>query len=125
MTHPPSFSTEPRMLYAELVTQDLMRFDAEAGSWQAPFAMLLLHAESIASFRLAGRPVQARHVALASLNRTLSRDAKLVVANARGIEMLLGRADGLTVEAMVELQRVLSSALPYLPNEEIEIGCRN
>ncbi len=104
--------TVPQELLALLdeATQELTRFDAEAGVLVAPFTSVLLRTESASSSQIENLTSSAKQVALAELGAARSKNAELVVANVRATEVALRLAGDLDEGAIIEMQRALLGA---------------
>src|SRR5690606_7369466 len=70
---------------ADDASQELARFDAEAGMIAAPFAAILLRSESASSSEVENLTSSAKQVALAEIGESRSGNAQLVVANVRAM----------------------------------------
>lgn len=85
----------------------LTRFDAEVGTLHAPFASILLRAESSASSEVEQLTASAKQVALAHLGEARSANAQLVVANTSAMETAVSLADELDAAAVIAMHRVM------------------
>ncbi|KUF06361.1 Fic family protein [Leucobacter sp. G161] len=92
---------------ADDASQELARFDSEAGRIAAPFASILLRSESASSSEVETLTSSAKQVALAELDASPSGNAKLVVANVRAMTAALELADGIDEEAIIAMQHAL------------------
>ena len=85
----------------------LVRFDAEIGTLTAPFAAILLRAESASSSEVENLTASAKQLALAEIGQTDSVDARLVVRNVAAMEAAIALSDRLDTEAVLTMHRVL------------------
>lgn len=99
----------PQELLALLdeATQELTRFDTEAGALVAPFTSVLLRTESASSSQIENLTSSAKQVALAELGAARSKNAELVVANVRATEAAIKLSGNLDEQAIIEMQRAL------------------
>ena len=95
---------------ADDASKELTRFDAEAGSFAAPFAAILLRTESASSSEVEHLTASAKQVALAELDRSDSANAQLVVANVRAMRAAIALADRLDEEAIIAMHEALLEA---------------
>ena len=95
---------------ADDASKELTRFDAEAGSFAAPFAAILLRTESASSSEVEQLTASAKQVALAELDRSDSPNAQLVVANVRAMKAAIGLADRLDEQAIIAMHEALLEA---------------
>lgn len=102
----------PQELLALLdeATQEIARFDAEAGATMAPFIAVLLRTESAASSQIENLTSSAKQLALAELGVARSRNAALVVANVRATEAAVRLAQVVDERAIVDMHRALLEA---------------
>ncbi len=99
--------TAETLAAADDASQELARFDSEAGRIAAPFASILLRSESASSSEVENLTSSAKQVALAELDASSSGNAKLVVANVRAMTAALELADGIDEEAIIAMQHAL------------------
>nr|WP_197536883.1 Fic family protein [Ilumatobacter coccineus] len=92
---------------ADEATAELVRFDAEMGSEIAPFAAILLRAESAASSRIENLTASAQAVALAELGDTSRRNATEIVANTTAMTAAIALADRLDAAAILAMHSAL------------------
>lgn len=96
---PPFIAGTPVGLPAEVIaladdaSQELARFDAEAGMIAAPIASILLRSEAASSSEVENITPGAKQVALAEIGESKSLDARLVVANVRAMTVALKLSD--------------------------------
>ena len=95
---------------ADDASKELTRFDAEAGSFAAPFAAILLRTESASSSEVEHLTASAKQVALAELDRSDSPNAQLVVANVRAMQAAIALADRLDEQAIIAMHEALLEA---------------
>lgn len=112
---------------ADDASQELTRFDAEAGLIAAPFASILLRTESASSSEVENLTSSARQVALAEIGRAGSANAQLVVANVRAMHAaidLSAHINELSILAMHDA--LLRKSAPHLVgqwrSEQVWIG---
>ncbi|MEB0202985.1 Fic family protein [Cryobacterium sp. 5I3] len=98
--------TELQALTEEAVSE-LARFDAEVGHLTAPFAAVLLRAESAASSEIEHLTSDAREIALAELGERASEDAQLIADNVRAMQVALAMAESIDGIAILEMHRAL------------------
>jgi len=91
---------------AEDATNEISRFDAEAGAEIAPFAAVLLRSESAASSRIENLTASARAIAQAELGHG-SRNASLIVANERAMRAAIALADRIDAPAILDMHDAL------------------
>lgn len=102
---------EPEALaVADDASKELTRFDAEAGSFAAPFAAILLRTESASSSEVEHLTASAKQVALAELDRSDSANAQLVVANVRAMQAAITLSDHLDEQAIIAMHEALLEA---------------
>lgn len=100
---------------ADDASKELTRFDAEAGSFAAPFAAILLRTESASSSEVEQLTASAKQVALAELDRSDSPNAQLVVANVRAMKAAIGLADRLDEQAIIAMhEALLEASAPHI-----------
>ncbi len=100
------FESELQAL-AEEAANELVRFDTEVGQITAPFASILLRAESASSSEIENLTSGARQIALAELGKHASRNAQLIVANVRAMQAALDLSESITGDAIVQMHRAL------------------
>ena len=91
----------------EEAASELARFDTEVGQMAAPFASILLLAESAASSKIEHVTSSAREIALAELGVQASEDAQLIVGNVRAMHAALARSESIDGTAILEMHRAL------------------
>jgi Fic family protein len=92
---------------ADDASQELARFDAEAGTIAAPFASILLRSESASSSEVENLTSSAKQVALAELGESGSGNARLVVANVRAMNAAIALSDDLDEQSILAMQAAL------------------
>lgn len=92
---------------ADDASQELARFDAEAGMIAAPFASILLRSESASSSEVENLTSSAKQVALAEIGESKSGNARLVIANVRAISAAIALSDRLDEESILAMQDAL------------------
>ena len=92
---------------ADEASQELARFDAEAGTFVAPFAAILLRSESASSSEVENLTAGAKQVALAGIGASSSANARLVMANTRAMEAALRLSDQLDEDAVIAMHDAL------------------
>src|SRR5690554_506011 len=92
---------------AEDATQELARFDAEAGRMIAPFTAILLRTESASSSQIENLTSSAKQVALAELGLARSRNAELVVANVNATAAAVRLAEEINETAIIAMHGAL------------------
>jgi len=96
---PPFIAATPVVLPAEVIaladdaSQELARFDVEAGLIAAPFASILLRSEAASSSEVENITPGAKQVALAEIGASKSGNERLVVANVRAMNVALKLSD--------------------------------
>lgn len=99
---------EPEVLTAaDEASQELARFDAEAGTFVASFAAILLRSESASSSEVENLTAGAKQVALAGIGASSSANARLVMANTRAMEAALQLSDQLDEDAIIAMHDML------------------
>lgn len=99
---------EPEVLAAaDEASHALARFDAEAASFVAPFAAILLRTESASSSEVENLTAGAKQVALAEIGASSSSNARLVTANTRAMEAALRLSDRLDEDAVIAMHDAL------------------
>ena len=91
----------------EEAASELARFDAEVGQIAAPFASILLLAESAASSKIEHISSGAREIALAELGVQASVNAQLIVGNVRAMQAALALSGFIDGNAILEIHRAL------------------
>ena len=99
-------SATTRSLATEAATE-IARFDAEVGSDIAPFAVILLRSESVASSRIENLTASAKAIALAELGDTSRQNATVIVANTTAMQAAIALADSLDGEAILAMHFAL------------------
>ena len=92
---------------ADEASHALARFDAEAGALAAPFPAILLQREAAASSELANITAGAREVALVKIGSAGSGNARLIVANARALQVAGTLDRDLDEHAVLDMNAVL------------------
>ncbi|MDY7541804.1 Fic family protein [Cryobacterium sp. 5B3] len=100
------FDSELNALTEEAASE-LARFDAEVGKMAAPFASILLLAESAASSKIEHITSGAREIALAELGERASENAQLIVGNVRAMQAALSLSGSIDGTAILEMHRAL------------------
>ncbi|MFZ4843976.1 Fic family protein [Mycetocola saprophilus] len=110
----PPFIAEARLALSDEVialaddaSQELARFDTEAGLIAAPFASILLRSESASSSEVENLTSSAKQVALAELGESKSGNARLVVANVRAMTAAIALSDQMDEEAIIAMHDAL------------------
>lgn len=111
---------------AEDASNEIARFDAEAGAEIAPFSAILLRSESAASSRIENLTASARAIAEAELGHG-RRNAALIVANERAMSAAITLADRLDAPAILDMHdALLRESNPAIAgrwrNEQVWIG---
>lgn len=130
---PPLIAAAPVLLAAETIaladdaSQELARFDAEAGMIAAPFASILLRTESASSSEVENLTSSAKQVALAEIGESRSGNARLVVANVNAMKAAIALSDQLDEESVLAMHDALQrdSAPEYTGHwrdEQVWIG---
>ncbi|ALE93765.1 cell filamentation protein Fic [Arthrobacter alpinus] len=130
---PPFIAAAQLVLPAETIaladdaSQELARFDAEAGMIAAPFASILLRSESASSSEVENLTSSAKQVALAEIGESKSGNARLVVANVRAMTAAIALSDQLDEHSIIAMHDALlrDSAPEYVGhwrNEQVWIG---
>jgi len=83
------------------------RFDAEFGSVAAPFATLLLRAESASSSQIENLSASAQAVAEAEIGERQRGNAALVVANVRAMRAALNLSEDISDASIIEMHTAL------------------
>ncbi|TFD28665.1 Fic family protein [Cryobacterium lyxosi] len=91
----------------EDVASEMARFDAEVGHLPAPFALVLLRAESAASAEIENLRSGAREIAMAELGGRASDDAQLIAANIRAMHEAQAQSESIGGHAILEIHRAL------------------
>ncbi len=110
---PPLIAANPVALPAETIaladdaSQELARFDAEAGTIAAPFASILLRSESASSSEVENLTSSAKQVALAEIGESKSGNARLVVANVRAMSAAIALSDQLDENSIIAMHDAL------------------
>lgn len=112
---------------ADDASQELARFDAEAGLVAAPFAAILLRTESASSSEVENLTSSARELALAEIGRARSGNAQLVVANVRAMRAALELSSSINESSILAMHDALlrESAPHYVGSwrsEQVWIG---
>jgi Fic family protein len=110
-------------------SNEIARFDAEAGAEIAPFASILLRTESAASSKIENLTASARAIAEADLGHG-SRNAALIVANQRAMTAAINLADQLDGESILDMHNaLLGTTFPAIAgkwrSEQVWIGGSN
>lgn len=92
---------------ADDASQELARFDAEAGMIAAPFASILLRTESASSSEVENLTSSAKQVALAEIGESHSGNARLVVANVRAMRAAIALSDRLDEDSIISMHDAL------------------
>jgi len=92
---------------ADDASQELSRFDAEAGTIAAPFASILLRSESASSSEVENLTSSAKQVALAEIGESGSGNARMVVANVRAMTAAIAMSDNLDESSILAMQDAL------------------
>ena len=92
---------------AEEASQELARFDAEAGRIAAPFASILLHGESASSSEVENLTSRVKQVALAEFGESKSSNGRLVLANVHAMTAAITLSDQLDESSILALQDAL------------------
>lgn len=95
------------MALADDASQELTRFDADAGTIAAPFASILLRSESASSSEVENLTSSAKQVALAEIGESKSGNARLVVANVRAMTAAIDMSDHLDEDSIIAMQDAL------------------
>ncbi|MFL4474157.1 Fic family protein [Paeniglutamicibacter sp. MACA_103] len=95
---------------ADDASQELARFDAEAGMIAAPFASILLRSESASSSEVENLTSSAKQVALAEIGESKSGNARLVVANVRAMTAAIALSDQLDENSIIAMHDALLRA---------------
>lgn len=130
---PPLISAAPVALSAETValtddtSQELVRFDVEAGMMDAPFASILLRSESASSSEVENLTSSAKQVALAEIGQSKSPNAHLVVANFSAMTADIALSDQLDENSIIAMHNaLLQDTAPectgHWRNEQVWIG---
>lgn len=130
---PPFIAAIPVALPAEVIaladdaSQELARFDAEAGLMAAPFASILLRSEAVSSSALENITPSAKQVALAEIGQPTPPDARLVVANVRAMTAAngdSGQLDEYSIIAMHDalLRDTAPEHVGHWRNEQVWVG---
>jgi Fic family protein len=111
---------------AEDASNEIARFDAEAGVEIAPFSAILLRSESAASSRIENLTASARAIAEAELGHG-RRNAALIVANERAMSAAIALADRLDAPAILDMHDALlresnAAIAGRWRNEQVWIG---
>ncbi|WP_431696149.1 Fic family protein [Kocuria rhizophila] len=104
--------SESTRLQAEEAAHELTRFDAELGERVASFAPVLLRSEAASSSQIENLTASARAIFSAELGVRRSRNADEIAANTRAMQSALALADHLSVEAVLDMHRVLMADQP-------------
>lgn len=110
---PPFIAAIPVALPAEVIaladdaSQELARFDAEAGTIAAPFASILLRSESASSSEVENLTSSAKQVALAEIGESKSSNARLVLANVRAMTAAIALSDQLDEHSIIAMHDAL------------------
>ncbi|SEB55729.1 Fic family protein [Paramicrobacterium humi] len=92
---------------ADDASQELARFDAEAGTVTAPFASILLRTESASSSEVENLTSSAKQVALAEIGESRSDNARLVVANVNAMKAAIALSDRLDDTSILAMHDAL------------------
>ncbi|WP_033373966.1 Fic family protein [Glaciibacter superstes] len=97
---------------ADDASQELVRFDAEAGTIAAPFVSILLRSESASSSEVENLTSSAKQVALAEIGESQSGNAqsgnaRLVVANVNAMKAAIALSDRLDENSILAMQDAL------------------
>lgn len=92
---------------ADEAGQALARFDAEAGSFIAPFPAILLRSESASSSEVENLTAGAKQVALAEIGAARSENARLIVANTRAMDAAIALSADLDEDALMAMHSAL------------------
>lgn len=95
---------------ADDASQELARFDAEAGLIAAPFAAILLRTESASSSEIENLTSSAKQVALAEMGVSKSANARLVVANVRAMNAAIALSDEINKDSILAMHQALLQA---------------
>jgi Fic family protein len=99
-------SASTRSLATEAATE-IARFDAEVGGDIAPFSVILLRSESVASSRIENLTASAKAIALAELGDTSRENATVIVANTTAMQAAIALADSLDGDAILAMHFAL------------------
>lgn len=115
---------------ADDASQELARFDAEAGMFAAPVASILLRTESASSSEVENLTSSANQVALAEIGESKSANAKLVVANVRALTAAIALSDQLSENSIILMHDALLRAtapeyVGHWRSEQVWIGGGN
>jgi Fic family protein len=99
--------TAETIALADDASQELARFDAEAGTIAAPFASILLRSESASSSEVENLTSSAKQVALAEIGESKSGNARLVVANVRAMTAAIALSDNLDENSILAMHDAL------------------
>ncbi|WP_104132027.1 Fic family protein [Cryobacterium sp. M91] len=91
----------------EDVASEMARFDAEVGHLSAPFASVLLRAESAASSEIEHLRSGAREIAMAELDSRSSEDAQLIAGNTQAMQAALAFSESIDDRTILEIHRAL------------------
>lgn len=92
---------------ADDASQELARFDAEAGMIAAPLASILLRSEAASSSEVENLTSSAKQVALAEIVESKSGNARLVIANVRAMNATIALSDRLDEDSILAMQDAL------------------
>jgi Fic family protein len=111
---PPSVFAE-----SESASHEITRFDAELGGEIAPFAAVLLRAESAASSQIENLTASARAIAEAELpGGKAKRNAEMIVANTAAMQAAIDLSDTVDADAILAMHRALMVNEPrHAPGE--------
>lgn len=90
--------------------RELSRFDAELGARVSSFAPVLLRSEAASSSQIENLTASARAIFSAELGVHRSRNADLIAANTRSMQAAIDLASDVSVDAVLEMHRVLMEA---------------
>jgi Fic family protein len=94
---------------ADEASHALARFDAEAGSFVAPFPAILLRSESASSSEVENLTAGAKQIALAEIGAARSENARLIVANTRAMDAAISLSADLDERAVIAMHSALLS----------------
>ncbi len=112
---------------ADDASQELARFDAEAGTIAAPLPSILLHSESASSSEVENIISSAKQVALTEIGQSKSDNARLILANVRATAAAIELSDRLVENSIIAIHdALLRETAPqysgHWRNEQVWIG---
>lgn len=99
----------PTSLVGELedAVSTLVRFDAQVGSFTAPFSGILLRTESASSSEIEKLTANAKAIALAELGQSNSINARLIVDNVAAMKAALSLKQRVSAENIISMHAAL------------------